>query len=662
MIATPIQTLQEAVACHQRGRLDEAARLYGAVLEAEPGTADAWHLLGQIRLSKRDFSQARMCVAKAIRFRPDLPAFHTTLGDVFAAESRWREAALCYQEAVRLDQRFVAAWVKLGDLEQNQGRMQQACNAYLRAIESAPESAEAYNNLANALVGLGRLEEARECFREALRLAPHLGEAAVNLSSLHLRLGQATEAEEWSREALRIRPDLTPALANLGTALLDQQRYAEAEQCARRALARAPGTAQLHSNLGAILLHQKRWEEAERECRLALAMEPGHAGAALNLGVVLESCGRLEEAAGQFQDVLEADPCNASAWTNLGTVRETEGRHDAALFCYEEALRRQPDHPKARFCRSLEWLGRGMLEQGLAEYEWRWKVARAPRASSGPLWDGDALEGRTILLWAEQGLGDTIQFARYIPLVAARGGRVIVESQPGAAPIVRTVDGAASVVTPDDPLPAFDVQASLVSLARIFHTVPETIPDSVPYVTFEAALAARLRERLGQRCGLRVGLAWAGNPENAGDRRRSMRLEKLLPLRAIPEVEWFSLHIGAAARDAVQECGGWVCEVLSDGGGLVELAALMSLLDLVITVDTMPAHLAGAMGRPVWNLLCYAPDWRWLRTGDRTRWYPTMRLFRQPAPGDWESVVEAVASALRNFRTQESGGRSDTEN
>ena len=647
MNAVLVRTLEEGLAHHEQGRASEAERLYGDVLEQDPAAADAWHLMGRLWLERRDFSSALACVAKAISLRPDLPAFHKSLGDVLAVEGRAREAALCYQEAVRLDPNCVAAWVALGDLLQSQGQADAACGAFVRAIEADPDSAEAFNNLGNTLRSLGRMGEALECYRQSLRLRPDQAEAPVNLSAWCLRERREKEAEQWARRALELRPGLVPALSNLSMALVEQQRYGEAEAPARQAVARAPGAAHLHCNLGSVLLHQRKWDEAEGECRKAMELAPGHPQASLNRGVILQATGRLDEAAAQLHDLLEAEPRNAAAWTNLGTVRAAQGRHDAALFCFEEALRIEPDHPKAHFCRSLEWLGRGRLAEGFAEYEWRWKVARAPRSGMGKRWDGGPLEGRTILLTAEQGLGDTIQFARYIPLVAARGGRVVLESQKGAAPVVRSVQGVVEVILPDDPLPDFDVQAPLMSLPAIFGTTPESIPADVPYLQCEPGEAKRWETRLGTRTGLRVGLAWAGNPENGGDLRRSMPLDSLSPVGKLAKVECFSLHNGAQQRESVRAASGWLRDVLSDDGGLLELGALMSCMDLVITVDTMPAHLAGAMGLRVWTVLCASPDWRWMRGGKTTAWYPSMRLFRQREPGEWGGVVESVVGEIR---------------
>lgn len=643
-----VKQLERGVACHKRGRLECAARFYSDALQRDPSSSDAWHLLGRVRLAGKDLPSATACVAKAIQLRSDLAPYHCTLGDILAVQGRHADAVRCYEEALRRDPRFVPAWVNLGLAYRAGGSPNDACAAFAKAIEIDPGSAEALNNLGNGLAALGRLDEAAECFREAFRLYPDQALSAINLSACCLRQQRPKDAEEWARCALQLQPSMTEALSNLATALLAQERYSEAEQAAREAIAEAPNAAHLHSNLATVLLDRKRLEEAEQECRRALELQPGNKDVRLNLGVILQREGRLEEAADVLQKLIEDDPRNADAWTNLGTVRADQGLHDDALYCPEQALRLVPSHAKAHFCHSLELMARGKLEEGFAEYEWRWKVVPRGRAAAGKTWEGEPIEGRTILLTAEQGLGDTIQFARYIPLVAARGGRVIVESQPAAVPIVRTVRGVSQVITAADPLPDFDMQAPLLSLPRIFKIEPENIPHRTSYVSFDRDLASRMETCLGPRRGRRVGLAWSGNPDNGGDRRRSARLEALSALQSVADVEWYSLQIGDRARDAVKAAGGWVREVLSDNGGLSELAALMSCLDLVVSVDTMPVHLAGALGRPVWNLLCAAPDWRWLREGDRTLWYPTMRLFRQPRLGDWDLVVEGVIHALRN--------------
>jgi tetratricopeptide (TPR) repeat protein len=658
--------LAEALALHQSGRVDDAEPLYSAVLERDPVNADAWHLLSRVSLQRGDWKAAAARVLQAIRQQPSVPAFHTSLGEILAAQGRTWEASLCYQEALRLAPGYTPALVNLGNALQQRGRYRDACVAYWRAIQAQPDSPEAFSNLGNALGAEGRHDEALACYLEAHRLQPGSPEVAVNLAAAHLHLGHHAEAEDWARCALRSSPHLVEALSNLSVALLNQQRYEEAEHSAREALRRAPSAAHLHSNLGSVLLQRKEFAAAESACRRALALRPEYPEAASNLGVALQSQDRLEEAAGEFEAVLRARPAFAEAWTNLGTVRQAQGRNAHALACFEEALRLNPAHVKSHFCRSLALLAAGRLREGFTEYEWRWKVLPdKPRAWSQPWWDGSPLEGKTILLYAEQGLGDTIQFARYAPLVAASGGRVVVECQEPVADIVGSIHGVSQVVTPASPLPPFDVQAALMSLPRLLGTTLDTIPRSTPYVAISPALVDRWRDALAPGRGLRVGLAWAGNRQHPGNRQRSFPLDVLAPLGAIPGIQYYSLHVGDEAASEIWNSGGWVRRVLTEdglppAGGLPELGALMCRLDLVITADSMPAHLAGALGRPVWTLLSAAADWRW-QLGDLedTPWYPGMRLFRQPRLGDWTAVVERVCHEIRGFAAKTSAPPAD---
>jgi tetratricopeptide (TPR) repeat protein len=665
MTAALEEELRNALALHQSGCLDGAEGRYGAVLRGDPSNPDAWHLLGRIAFDRREWKVAAARVLQAIRLSPRTPAFHTTLGEIFAAQGRIREASMCYREALRLEPRFLPALVNLGNALQAEGRFLDASVAYWKAVQIKPGCAEAFCNLGNALRSQGLFTEAVECYHEALRLAPGSPEAAVNLAAAHLSRHEYAEAEQWARRALEWRPHLVEALSNLSLALLNQQQYAEAEAAARDALDRAgspacPPPAHLFANLGSVLLHQKRFAEAETAYRRALQGNPESFEAANNLGVAMRGLDRLEDSAALLLDVLRRNPRYTEAWTNLGTVRQAQNRHEEALACFDQGLQQNPAHAKSHFCRSLSLLAQGRFREGFAEYEWRWKVPGvAPHGHKKPSWDGSPLEGRRILLFAEQGLGDTIQFARFVPLVAARGGTVIVECQRGAVPLILSIPGVSQVVAAGSTLPEFDVQAPLMSLPGILELSLETLPHTTPYLTPHAAWIDSVRRNLGPASSLRVGIAWSGNPQHPSDRLRSVPLSRLAPLRAVRGVEWYSLHVGEAAQATVRQSGGWVRETLSETGGLPELAALLWCLDLVVTVDSMPAHLAGALHRPVWMLLSWAPDWRWQPEAASSPWYPSMRLFRPAAPGDWESVLEQVAGALAANSIQERINRDD---
>jgi len=622
--------LRDAVALQESGRLDQAEAVYGKVLEHDPACADAWHLLGRIALARGQWQPAAARVLEAIRLAPSIPAFHSTLGESLAADGRTKDAKLCYWKALEIDHGFVPALIQLGNALQQEGNYADACIAYGRAIDSEPQCAAAFNNLGNAFRAQGRIEEAVVCYHEARRIEPLKPESPVNLAALALGQGHYEEAESWARRALELSPGLAAALSNLSVALLNQSKFDEAEERARAAVAANPAAAHLHSNLGSVLLQQKRFSEAADACRRALALRPEYPEAMSNLAVALQFAGELDDAAAECEAVLRLRPDFAEGWTNLGTVRQQQGRHLEAMAAFDEALMRSPEHPKAHFCRSLSLLTLGRLDEGFAEYEWRWKTLvnspeGPPRTWRLPSWDGSALGGRRILVHAEQGLGDTIQFARFLPKLAEMGGHVILECQAKVACLIAGIPGVSSVITREEELPVCDVQAALMSLPHLLGTTLDTIPSEVPYLQAPYLQGPSPAQPVAGNW--RVGLAWAGNPAHSSDSRRSIPFEALEPIRRIPGIEWSSLH----------------------AGGISELANLIAGLDLIISVDTMAAHLAGALGRPVWTLLAHAADWRWLEGREDSPWYPTMRLFRQPAAGDWNSVIERVARELFNL-------------
>ena len=336
----------------------------------------------------------------------------------------------------------------------------------------------------------------------------------------------------------------------------------------------------------------------------------------------------------------------------MGVAFKVQGKLDEAIACFERVLQLEADDVNAHINRSLVWLLRGDFERGWDEYEWRWEHKDSlPRQCPQRLWDGSSLAGRTILLHAEQGLGDTIQFIRYAPLVKRCGGTVVVGCSKLLTRLLATCSGIDRVVTKEDSLPEFDVHAPLLSLPRIFQTHLDSIPADIPYLQSLEKCRPEIENLLSaQQVKHRVGIVWAGNPDHPNDRNRSCALSCFRVLTCLPDVALFSLQKGANGADLERECREMsvidLSEVLDD---FAETAAAVMKLDLVITVDTAVAHLAGALGRPVWVLLPFAPDWRWLLDREDSSWYPTMRLFRQPRPGDWEAVFERVTRALVNL-------------
>jgi len=632
--------------------LPQAEAIYRQVLAEDPANPDALHLLGMTCHQLGRHAAAVELIERAIRQMPAVAAFHNNLGTVLEAQSRFREALACFERALRIEPDYAEAHINLGNALQALRRHEEAGEHYLRALELKPHLAEAHNNLGNALGALGRLEEATTAYREALRLRPDYAEALVNLSSALKEANELEEAAACCRHALELRPELAAAHSNLGGILAALEKYDEAEAHCRRALELEPGLAEAHANLSLIRLDQKRPEEALPAAQRALELKPELVEALANLGDAYAKLGRPEEALPLYQKALAMKPHAAELHNKLGFGYQRVGCRQKAMACYEEALRRKPELAEAHLNRAIAWLLEGDFERGWAEYEWRWKKKDfARRPFSCPRWDGSSFKGRTVVLHAEQGFGDTLQFIRYAPRVKERGGTLLVECQPRLAALVESVAGIDQVIPAGLPLPEHDFQAPLLSLPHIFATRLETIPAELPYMSVPPARVEAWRRRLEFETRFRVGLAWAGNPRHESDCSRSLRLAQFAPLARVPQVAFFSLQRGAGWEQLEDLPAGLeIVDLEQPDGDILDTTAAILNLDLVISIDSMVAHLAGALARPVWVLLGCAPDWRWLLERTDSPWYPTARLFRQARSGDWEPVIEGLVEALTNAR------------
>jgi hypothetical protein len=382
--------------------------------------------------------------------------------------------------------------------------------------------------------------------------------------------------------------------------------------------------------------------------RQAVALRPDFAEAHSNLGVALRRAGAVEEAIAAFSRALQLRPDAAEIHNNLGNCFFGRREIQEATTHYRAALAVNPEHAGAHWNLALVLFLQGDWDRGWEEFEWRWRIASAGLPAmkfQQPRWDGGDLTGKRLLLYSEQGLGDTIQFARFAPEIARRGGRIMLAVQRELTALLRQIEGVEEIVAKTDPLPEFDVHYPLMSLPLALKTTEQTIPAKIPYLQADAKLAARWKDRVPADGRKKVGLAWAGRPGYSQDRQRSFSLSTLLPLGDVPNTWFCSLQKGEAARQttgAEIPLADWTGE-LND---LAETAGLIENLDLVICADTVVAHLAGAMGKPTWVLLPFAADWRWgLERGD-SRWYSTMRLFRQTRLDDWTEPIEQVREAL----------------
>lgn len=550
-MSDPRQVFSQAVAHHQAGRLDQAAKLYEQVLAQVPNQVDSQHLLGVVALQRGDFKAAIKLINRAIKQKKAAPV------------------------------------------------------------------AEFHNNVGAAYKGLGQNKDAGQHFRTAVRIKPDYAEALNNLASVQEAEGAFEDAKENYRQALTLKPEYAKAICGLGNVAAAQEDAESAVEFYERALSLESDNVQARSNLGKALIDLRRFEDAETQLRQALTVNAGHAPAHYNLGIALEERG------------------------------DVEGAEQA----YREALRLSPEDPDYHWNAGLVALLKGNFTDGWKEYEWRLHRGRAlTREVKRRRWDGGDLAGKTLLVQTEQGFGDTFQFIRYARELKGRGATVIVECQPKTERLIPFAAGVDEVVSRDEMLPKCDQYIQLLSLPHLYSTTLDNVPGQTPYISAPPGLVRAWQERVCAASGRKVGLVWRGNPLNTINPKKSIPINDVAELCGTDGVSWFSIQLDADQGELetlrtsapIEECG----PLLTDWA---ETAALISSLDLVITVDTGVAHLAGAMGKQVWILLSHIPDWRWMLGRADSPWYPTARLYRQPEVGNWPAVVKQVRADLESY-------------
>jgi tetratricopeptide (TPR) repeat protein len=564
---------------------------------------------------------------------------------------RLAEAESLYRQICAVDPYHVDSLHLLSVLARQAGRNDVAIDLIGRVLALRPDFAEAHNGLGEVLLVQGRPTEAMACFERAMALKPDYAEASYNQGIVLTRMSRLDDAVTRYERALTLKPDYHEAHYNLGNILKRQGRLADASTRYKRVLALKPDYAEAHNALGVVLLVQDKPTEALACFEQALALKPDNVEALNNRGSALRNLKRPSEALESYNQALAIKPDYAEALNNRGNALQALNRLAEALASFDTALAIKPDYAEAHWNRSCLRLLLGNFEPGWKEYEWRWKrqdVASWKRDFAQPLWLGEEpLEGRTILLHDEQGFGDTIQFVRYLPLVAARAAKVFLDVRPPLKALLSGIEGASLIVGRAESLPEFDCHCPLPSLPLAFKTRLETIPATIPYLSASEDRVTKWKQRLPESGMRRVGIAWAGNPGFKGDQTRSIGLARFSPLLAVAGIEFLSLQrdLRDGDRDILRNNSHviQVGDAIEDFG---DTAAIISSVDLVISSDTSVAHLAGAMGKPVWVLLQYVADWRWLLDRSDSPWYPTARLFRQPEIDDWDSVVARLAVEL----------------
>jgi tetratricopeptide (TPR) repeat protein len=619
---------QEAVAYHQRGDLNRAERAYQKLLRADGQHQEALRLLGCLYLQTQKAADAYRYLARAQQGRPTDSEILNNLASAARMLGRPDEAIALYQKAINHEPGNAGALHNLGSAYYHKGELAAAVGSYQSALAVKPLYPEAHNSLANTLRDLARFPEAIIHYQTALAQAPNYPDAKINLALTHEKAGHTDAAHEVYRQAIIQHPGHPVLLNNYGNFL---------------------------RNLG-------RFEAARQLYQQALEVRPDYLNAHINFATVSRDLGNLEAALASYQHVLARDPASIPALNNIGTLMQDLGRLEEAEQYYTRALSLEPTSIEARWNQSLVNLAMGKYTEGWQRYQagfWVQDKRGTMAFDATRLWDGSDFSGKRLLIWAEQGLGDTLQFIRYAELCKQRGGEVyLMCPAPLQALLANSpaIDRVFTTIEAD----AFDWHVPMMNLPYIFGTTLETIPKAIPYLAAGPAAQQKWQAIFADHGGkqLKVGLVWAGGIREHQpfvqliDKRRSMQLTQFLPLFDLEKtgigVRFYSLQIGPPAAQI--ESSGLKPRLIDLTGQIAnfeDTAAMIEQLDLIIAVDTAVVHLAGGLGKKTWVLSRFDACWRWLRNRTDSPWYPSLRIFGQPKPGDWDSVISSMCKALK---------------
>lgn len=659
--ALPAAQANAGVALRALGRLAEAADRFRAAVRLEPNNAEARANLGVTLTELGAVQEAEAALEAALQLQPNWADGWYNLGNARLRQLRLPEAEAAYRRALQLQPGHAEAHANLAASQKALGRRDLALAHYAEAARLRPHDWRVLQNHALTLAEHGRHAEAVPIYEQALALAPET-------ATLHTNLGSALQ--EWAKlrhdtgvlplldrailahlAALALDPALIAARSNLGLALLARGRIEEAAQAFEQAIAQAPDLASLHSNYGQCLADLKRLDEAEAACRQAIVLSPDMPEAWSTLGSVHVGQRRHADAEAAFRRALELRPAMPGAWCNLGVVLFREHRNEEADAAYGQAIALDPGLADAHWNQALVKLQRGDYGEGFDQYEWRLKRSgrlREEAAYPQPLWDGGELHGQAILVHAEQGFGDALQCARFLPQVAARGGRVVLRAREPLRRLLEHAPGVERFVLADAPPPPVACRAPLFSLPRLFARRLDALPGPIPYLSAPDDLVAAWRERLADvaPAGLRVGIVWSGNLGSEVEQGRSIPLAAFAPL-AQAGATLVSLQKG----DGLEQLASSPFPIADLGaayqsGDFADTGAVLKSLDLLVSCDTAVVHLAGALDVPTWLAVSTVPDWRWLERRADSPWYPSVRVFRQSRRNDWTDVFAAMAERL----------------
>ena len=646
-MSTVPAALQAGIEHHRAGRFSEAAAIYQQILAADPRHAEAMQLLGVLAYQAGRHDTAIRLISEAIQIDGTRAAYFNNLGEAFRATGKFEDAQRCFAQAIQQEPNDAAAYSNLARISAAQGRYADAADLCRKAVALDARNPQYHNLLGSLLEMLGQSDEARACFEGAVAGDPRFYDALANLAGAHARAKQYDQAEAYLRRALEVYPDSADAHLRLGDLHSVQGKWAKAVAHYQSALRIDPKNAVAECHWAMALQAQEQFDEALEHYRRALALVPNDVETRLHLATTLSLKRDDEGAADEYRRVLEIDPANNRALPMLRAYLIENKRLVEALAIYDRAIEASPDDAELRRDRGMVALLNGDFQPGWQGYRCRAKA----RDVEGTEWDGTPGSDTTLVIHAEQGRGDTMQFVRYLPLVKQRVARAILTVPKSVVQLLEQ-SGYEDVLAFDDPLPHYDYKISILDLPGVFGTNIDTIPAEIPYLAADENLVSAWADRLGPRRVFRVGICWQGNPKHSDDYLRSIPLVAFAPLAGVAGVELVSLQTTAGLEQLEALGGQFNARDLRpdyeiEDGAFLNAAAVIRNLDLVVSADTAIAHLAGAMGVPIWVALSTRQDWRWMLDRDDTPWYPTMRLFRQTKPRDWTEPLERMVTELK---------------
>lgn len=634
------------VIAHQFGQLDAAAALIARAISVRPDYVEAYTNLANTLKAQNKDGEAISCLQKALALRPDYAEGHANLGVLLKGLGKFEDALSSLDRSIRLKPDFLAAHFNRANLLKERNRMEEARDAYQKVLALQPQFVDGHLNLGSLYEAMNEPRKARQCYEQAMKIDPKSAEALCNLAALDFAEGELDKAQSTIQQALNLNPEFAQAHRIASQIYRAQENHGEAISRIKRAIELSPDNAGMYNTLGLIYLDQEKDTEAVECFEKALGLDPDYSDAHGNLANVQRKQNQPKRAREHYLKALRLNPNSADIHNNFGTLLKDEGEIDLALASYKKATELKPDFADALNNLGHTQLLMGNFEEGWKHYHWRWKMqslAKHVRTFEAPQWDGTLMENRTLYVYPEQGLGDFIQFVRYMPLIAERVGKLVLEVPRALEGLYKTVPGTGNIISHGQSPGPIDAHIPLLDIPLLLGTDINSIPPALGLERFDCE--KEWQERLSSYAGQKIGLVWAGNPDHQNDKNRSLDPASLLPLTELEDVSLFSLQVGTGST-CKDVFGEQVTDLAPQLTSFVETAAAMRQLDLIISVDSSPAHLAGTLGVPVWTLLPFMPDWRWMMGRDDSPWYPSMRLFRQPAPGDWDSVIHSLKDAV----------------